>query len=120
MENNYDNHPIDLSYLIEMLGNNRAFIVEFIDAFFEQTPLYLEEIENALFEHNWDRVARSAHKIKPTFAYFGRHDIKELVQTIELDARETYPLDKVKTDVELLKLALNKLYLQLVEVKVKL
>jgi HPt (histidine-containing phosphotransfer) domain-containing protein len=90
MENNYDNHPIDLSYLIEMLGNNRTFIIEFFDTFSEQTPLYLEELDTALIKHDWERVADCAHKIKPTFGYFGRNDIRDLVQDIELSARQKW------------------------------
>ncbi|SER87633.1 Hpt domain-containing protein [Pedobacter rhizosphaerae] len=120
MENIYDNHPIDLSYLIEMLGNNRTFIIEFFDTFSTQTPLYLEELDLALTNQDWERVADCAHKIKPTFGYFGRNDIRDLVHDIERSARQKMAPAQIITDVQKLKSTLNQLYLQIAEARINL
>lgn len=80
--------PLDLSYLREMSGNSIEFMIEMLDMFQQQTPVYLSELEQALAQRDWPRVSSCAHKIKPTFAYVGREDAKDHMQVIELNARE--------------------------------
>ena len=87
--------PLDLSYLREMSGNSIEFMIEMLDMFQQQTPVYLSELEQALAQKDWPRVSSCAHKIKPTFAYVGREDAKDHMQMMELNAREL-------KDVELL------------------
>ena len=85
---NKNNEPLDLSYLREMSGDNAEFIIEMIDVFKEQTPLYMADLQDAVSKRDWMRVSGCAHKIKPTFAYLGREDAKEHMQNIEHAARE--------------------------------
>jgi HPt (histidine-containing phosphotransfer) domain-containing protein len=87
--------PLDLSYLREMSGDSIEFMIEMLDMFKQQTPLYVAELEQALEEENWQKVSSSAHKIKPTFAYVGRDDVKNHMQMIEQNARELTGLDKL-------------------------
>lgn len=84
-----NNEPLDLSYLREMSGDSTEFIVEMIDVFKEQTPLYIAEIRQAITNKDWVKVSNCAHKIKPTFAYLGRGDAKDHMQMIETVARES-------------------------------
>jgi HPt (histidine-containing phosphotransfer) domain-containing protein len=87
--------PLDLSYLREMSGDSIEFMIEMLDMFKQQTPLYIEELEEALEEENWQKVSSCAHKIKPTFAYVGRDDVKSHMQMIEQNARELKDIDKL-------------------------
>lgn len=113
MQTNYDNHPLDLSYLTEMVGHNPEFMIEVFDTFIEQTPFYLAELEDALSKKDWDRVGHCAHKIKPTFSYVGRNDVKDFVQSIENNARNQISVEQIPADVERLKLLLVEIYAQL-------
>ena len=81
-----NNEALDLSYLKEMSGDSAEFIIEMIDLFKSQTPLYIEELQQAIDAEDWTRVAGVAHKIKPTFVYVGREDAKAHMQMIEDNA----------------------------------
>ncbi|WP_316807261.1 Hpt domain-containing protein [Pedobacter agri] len=113
MQTNYDNHPLDLSYLTEMVGHNPEFMIEVFDTFTEQTPFYLAELEDALSKNDWDRVGHCAHKIKPTFSYIGRNDVRDFVQSIEHNARKQISLEQIPADVDQLKVILVQIYAQL-------
>ena len=113
MQENHDNYPLDLSYLKEMVGHNPEFMIEVFDTFIEQTPFYLAELEDALSSENWDKVGNCAHKIKPTFSYVGRSDVKDFVQSIEDNARNQIAVEQIPADVERLKALLVEIYTQL-------
>jgi HPt (histidine-containing phosphotransfer) domain-containing protein len=83
-----NNKPLDLSYLSEMSGDSPEFMVEMIDMFKQQTPVYISELKKAITDQNWQQVYSCAHKVKPTFAYIGREDAKEHMQLIEHHARD--------------------------------
>lgn len=109
-----NNQPLDLSYLKDMCGDNAAFIIEMIDLFKVQTPVYIQEMQAALAAKDWAKVAAGAHKIKPTFVYVGREDAKEFMQQIETNAKEGKDLDKVASDCnEIVAFIENVLYRQL-------
>lgn len=88
-----NNEPLDLSYLKDMSGDNAEFIIEMIDLFKSQTPVYIAELEVAVKEKNWTKVAGFAHKMKPTFAYVGREDAREHMQMIENNANQLKDLE---------------------------
>jgi HPt (histidine-containing phosphotransfer) domain-containing protein len=88
-----NNEPLDLSYLRDMSGNSIDFMIEMIDMFKQQTPIYIEELEQNLLAEDWAKVSSSAHKIKPTFAYVGREDAKNHMQMMEENARSLKDLD---------------------------
>jgi len=90
-----NNEPLDLSYLKDMCGDSPEFIIEMIDIFKVQTPEYIAELQQAVNEQDWTKVAASAHKIKPTFVYVGREDAKEFMQQIENDARDRNNVDQL-------------------------
>jgi len=113
MQNYYDNHPLDLSYLTEMVGHNPEFMIEVFDTFIKQTPFYLAELEDALSVQNWDKVGDCAHKIKPTFTYIGRNDVKDFMQSIEYNARNQINVGQIPADIERLKELLECIYVQL-------
>ena len=92
--------PLDLSYLRDMSGNSIEFMIEMIDMFKQQTPIYISDLAQALSEKNWAKVSSCAHKIKPTFAYVGREDAKNHMQLIEQNARDQKDLDMLPAAFE--------------------
>jgi HPt (histidine-containing phosphotransfer) domain-containing protein len=93
-----NNEPLDLSYLKDMCGDSAEFIIEMIDLFKVQTPIYISELEQAIANKDWPKVSASAHKMKPTFVYVGREDAKEFMQSIEDNAKELKDLDQLPAD----------------------
>jgi len=90
-----NNAPLDLSYLRDMSGDSAEFMIEMIDMFKQQTPLYMEELQQAVSEKNWSKVSSCAHKIKPTFSYVGREDAKSHMQMMEQNARDLNKVDEL-------------------------
>lgn len=112
-----NSEPLDLSYLKEMSGDSPEFIIEMIDLFKTQTPLYMAELEKAIVDQDWDKVAASAHKIKPTFTYVGREDAKEHMQDMEQNAREKMNVKQLAIDFEEVNQFTAVLYQQLDQAK---
>jgi len=112
MQNTDDQHPLDLSYLIGMVGHNPGFIIEIFDTFIEHTPIYLDEMDEALALQNWEGVSNCAHKLKPTFSYIGRDDVTKLVTDIEMKARN-HVVDQIPEDIARLKVIIQHIYIQL-------
>ena len=90
-----NNIPLDLSYLRDMSGDSAEFMVEMIDMFKQQTPIYMADLKQAIVDQDWPRVSSCAHKIKPTFSYIGREDAKMHMQVMEDDAREQKNLEQL-------------------------
>lgn len=112
-----NSEPLDLSYLKDMSGDSAEFIIEMIDMFKTQTPLYITDLAQAVSEKNWSRVADHAHKIKPTFSYIGREDAKEHMQMMEHNAREGKDLGGLPQAFEELNDFVQILYVKLDEAK---
>lgn len=87
--------PLDLSYLKDMSGDSAEFIIEMLDAFKEQTPLTMADLEQAIVTENWKVASECAHKIKPTFYYVGREDARDHMQEIERNTRELTNLESI-------------------------
>lgn len=86
---------IDLSYLNEVSSGSREFIVEMIDMFLEQTPVYFEQLNEAIQAQDWLVVAHLAHKVKPTLAFMGTHSAKDKIAEIEHKARNQENLEEI-------------------------
>ena len=83
-----NNSPLDLSYLSDMSGDSAEFMIEMIDMFKLQTPLYIADLKASIDAQDWDKAAGFAHKIKPTLSYVGREDARGHLQYIENSARQ--------------------------------
>ncbi len=115
-----NNLPLDLSYLREMSGDSAEFIIEMIDMFKQQTPLYMADLEQAVKQQDWVKVSGFAHKIKPTFTYVGRNDAKDHMQAMEHNARDLKDLDQIPSAFEEVKNLVEVLYHQLDQAKATL
>lgn len=74
---------IDLSYLNTTAEGSQEFITEMINAFLEQTPELLAEIETAIQSKDWANVKASTHKFKPTAVMMGISAVTSDVLTLE-------------------------------------
>lgn len=94
---------LDFSYVINMVGDDAEGLIEVFETFLKQMPVYFEELDQALNQPDWDKVARYAHKIKPIFAYVGCPDVRDLVQGIEQKAEYRTELASIPADIQTLK-----------------
>ena len=115
-----NNQPLDLSYLREMSGDSSDFMVEMLDAFQKQMPLYMADLAKAIAAEDWKATSEAAHKIKPTFYYVGRVDARDHMQIIERNARELVDLAKIPADFAEAQEFVEILYRQLTEAKEEL
>lgn len=120
MPDSFEKRPLDFSYLIDMVGNEPAFLIELIDTFLVQIPAFITEINKALIAGNRMKISGYAHKIKPTFSYIGRDDIKDFVHQIENQVKNDFSIEQISLNVEKLKLMLTDVFSQLEQEKLKL
>lgn len=120
IDENKNNQPLDLSYLKDMSGNSAEFMIEMLDVFAKQTPIYMDDLEKAIDDKNWKATSEFAHKIKPTFFYVGRVDVRDLMQEIERNARELINIETIPNEFKKVKVFISILYTQLAIARVEL
>jgi len=117
IDQNKNNQPLDLSYLREMSGDSSDFMIEMLDVFQKQTPIYMADLENAILAEDWKATSECAHKIKPTFYYVGREDARDHMQMMERNARELIDVQKIPQDFADAQAFVAVLYRQLEDAK---
>ena len=120
IDSNKNNQPLDLSYLRDMSGDSADFMIEMLDAFQKQTPIYMADLEKAVDARDWKATSECAHKMKPTFYYVGREDVRDHMQEIERNARELKDIENIPDAFAEAKAFVEILYRQLDEAKVEL
>lgn len=120
IDENKNNQPLDLSYLREMSGDSADFMIEMLDVFQKQTPIYIDDLEKAIDARNWKATSECAHKMKPTFFYVGRVDVRDHMQEIEINARELKDIENIPNSFNEVKEFVSILYQQLADAKTEL
>ena len=108
---------IDLSYLNDIADGNAEFIIDMIDIFMEQTPIYFDQLDKAIQEKDWKVTGDVAHKIKPTLAFMGVEAAKEQMAEIERKARNLDHTEEIEEKVSQLKVSCESLYAGLQKIK---
>ena len=111
---------LDLSYLKEMSGDSAEFMIEMLDTLVEQIPVYLEDLQRAVDAKDWKAASEFAHKVKPTFYYVGREDIRDYVQVIEHNAKEELNVAAIPGALAEIKQELNIILMQVAKSKAAL
>jgi HPt (histidine-containing phosphotransfer) domain-containing protein len=91
MSNISPGQDLDLTFLNEIADGSDEFIIESIDMFLNQVPEILQIIDTGIAEKDWPVVATAAHKIKPNLGFFGMPVSQELIQQVELMAKNGAP-----------------------------
>lgn len=73
----------DLSQLIAISRGNELFIKKMVDIFCEQTPVSLNEMEEAFLANNLEKMGGIAHKIKPSIDNLNIIPLKQIIRDIE-------------------------------------
>ncbi|HCN83367.1 MAG TPA: Hpt domain-containing protein [Sphingobacteriaceae bacterium] len=119
-DNNAPKIDIDLSYLSDVANGSTEFIIDMIDIFIDQTPLYVKQLGLAIQEKNWKTVADISHKIKPTLAFMGVIKARDDMEEIESNARSLENLDEIQSKFNDLEIICNHLFVRLQQLKKEL
>ena len=94
------NSEVNLSYLQEIASGSVEFMIDMIDIFLEQTPIYLSQLTEAVKVQDWKTAGEVAHKIKPTLAFMGVEQGKEIMAEIERKARNTTEVETIQEGLD--------------------
>ncbi len=97
----------DLSYLKSISDGNEAFIQEITEAFINQTPSLMADMQEAIDKKEWVTTGDLAHKLKPNLTLLGINQVIELTQSIETDGRAIKNIDTLPKRVTCLTKAIN-------------
>ena len=111
---------LDLAYLREMSGDSPDFMIEMLDTMMVQIPIYLADLQGAVDAKSWKLASEFAHKVKPTFYYVGRDDMRDYMQQIERNCKESINLDKVPSALDEINEEMKRLLVQIEETKQRL
>lgn len=85
----------NLDYLRSVSGNNEEFIREMVLTFTQTIPPVLDEMTTALKGKDWERLARMAHQIKPSFTLMGLTPLRSSILFIEENSKLVTKLDEL-------------------------
>jgi HPt (histidine-containing phosphotransfer) domain-containing protein len=111
---------IDLSYLKELAGGNKEFMLEMIDIFLLQTPNYFNALGDSVNAKDFKTISEAAHKIKPTLAFMGVEKAKDIMASIELRGKLQQDYDGILADFNSLKETFQIIYVKLEEKRAEL
>ena len=110
---------VDLAYLEEASFGNKDFVLEMIDLFLEQTPQYLERLEQSIDEESRERIKLTGHKMKPTYNMIGLTNLYQAINHIENGAIEGMAISDIKDKMVYIRLETERAFTQLKELRPK-
>ncbi len=75
---------VDLSGLEKITYGDEVFKNKMISMFVDDTPLQINEMENALAKKDLATIKKTAHKLKPSVKYLAVISLHELIRVVEL------------------------------------
>lgn len=74
---------IDLTYLDEISGGDKDFILEIVHLFKEQMPESIEEMKAHLEKNDNVKIGEVAHKAKPSAIYIGNKTLEQRLRELQ-------------------------------------
>jgi len=94
---------INTRSLKELTGGDNSFMAEMIEIYLRNTPAMLKEMKSSFKKHDFEKLKRTAHKIKSSFGMMGMNESWQIADEIE-------STDEKNTDEQLLTKKLKKLF----------
>jgi HPt (histidine-containing phosphotransfer) domain-containing protein len=79
---------IDLEYLNEISGGNKALIIEMIQIFNSEVPGYLNLMKEFHASENWEALGKLAHKARASASIMGMNHLANELRDLELITQE--------------------------------
>jgi CheY-like chemotaxis protein len=114
----HSNQPViikhtDLTYLNGIAKGSTGFIIQMLTIFVEQTPHYLEHIDDAFKKQDWKSLRLVVHKMKPSIMFAGLSEIANDVPLLEDYAAAESHLDQMPALIEKVKYICNEAVVEL-------
>lgn len=77
----------NLDYLKNMAGDNNEVIAEMINMFIDQVPEYINNMNEAIKNEDWDNLKMHVHSAKSSVAIVGMNKLKAFMQEFENSAK---------------------------------
>lgn len=106
---------IDLTYLRKLSNENIAFIRSMATAFCGQSPIFLEQLEQAAHNNDWETLRNVAHKMKPTVGMMGMSEAEQLLAALEELENETIDVIKIKKQLDQLERICQEAFVELAD-----
>ncbi len=78
----------DITYFMEVTGGDKNVMLEFLQIFKEQILEFINELNSAIQQGDFKKVAAVAHKAKSTVAVFGMKDWEFKLKEIQVKINE--------------------------------
>ncbi|KAB7727588.1 PAS domain S-box protein [Rudanella paleaurantiibacter] len=103
----------NLTTLETIARGNNAFVHKMIDLFIQHVPASVAEIKEAYANRDFERVAKTAHRIKPSIDNLGVASLKEPIREIEKKATVYQTSAQLETLLTRLDKIVNRVVIQL-------
>ena len=91
---------IDLSYLKKISGNDQSFILEMIETYLNNVPIYIEEMKSLIINQKLRDIGDITHKMTPSIGFMGIHQLKDTIQQLQISGRELKNISEIPVMVE--------------------
>lgn len=93
---------VNTQSLKELTGGDDIFMAEMIEIYLRNTPVMLKDMKTSFKKHDFEKLKRTAHKIKSSFGMMGMNESLKIADEIEL-------MDEKNCDQNLLKVKMERL-----------
>ena len=75
---------INLDYLNEISSGDREMVLDMINIFISEVPVYLSRMNYLLKNKDWETLGKLAHKVKASASIMGMHQVADILKNLEL------------------------------------
>ncbi len=92
------------NYMVKNIGTDNKLIMNILELFKTQTYPEVDQLYKAADEFNFKKIQQIAHKLKPSFAYIGKDDIRDKLHSIEnhILSTDVPDINIIKSNLEML------------------
>lgn len=91
---------VNTQSLKELTGGDDVFMAEMIEIYLRNTPMMLKEMKSSFKKHDFEKLKRTAHKIKSSFGMMGMNESLQIANEIELSDEKSSDQDLLKAKLE--------------------
>lgn len=106
---------LDISKLEKMMNNEGEMIKKMLLKFNDLTPSYIDDLDEAFNNQNWDKLSKIAHKIKPSINLVGIDSLNTDFQNLEAFALDEKDLKSIPDIMNRIKIYMPKMFQEIEE-----
>jgi HPt (histidine-containing phosphotransfer) domain-containing protein len=102
-----------LDKLIEYIGTDEEALKSMIGIFLNTTPELLLQLKQGIQTENFEEIAKSVHKMKPTLDIFGIDILHEPIRSVESYAKQKKNFHKITELSAFVETSLESVFLEI-------